>query len=161
MSAKLTPEQMLSETVGAAESDIVATEDMKVPESPVMEPKNEPGQSSQQQQQQMEQQQTIVQQQRKVLAQQQEIADQLNLAQQKQHQTANTPITHPNLQEVHDMISQVMETQSATNMKMFQDLIKSQGMRVPEKQYSSEYEPPRQHENRIEAKSCARMTQFV
>ena len=55
---------------------------------------------------------------------------------------------HPSLDEVTEMINRVMTIQTDANMKMLQDLIKQQGMRAPEKQYSTEYKPPRQHENR-------------
>ena len=79
---------------------------------------------------------------------------------------------HPSLEEVTEMIRRVMTIQGEqnqtqqlqiqeANMKMLKDLMELKGMRTPEKEWSTEYKPPRQHVNRIEAKSFSRMNQFV
>ena len=79
-------------TASKAAAAVIATEGLRVSDSPVMEPRHDPGQSS---------------------------------------QPVITPVLHPNLNEVKDLINQVMEKQSAVNMKMFRDLIQNQGLRVP------------------------------
>ena len=109
-------------TASKAAAAVIATEGLRVSDSPVMEPRNDPGQSS---------------------------------------QPVTTPVLHPNLNEVKDLINQVMEAQSAVNMKMFRDLIPNQGLRVPEERRQTEYKPQRQHENRIEPKSFATMQQIT
>ena len=87
--------------------------------------------------------------------------------QSSQYQPVATRV-HPSLDEVTEMINRVMtiqgqqqQQQQEANMKMFKDLLESKGMRTPEKEWSTAYKPPRQHENRIEAKSFSRMSQFV
>ena len=160
----------------------VAGDNTGVSDSPfgsvVEEPQNAPGQSSTDQQRVIDQ---LLEDKKQLIAQhtaatataaqaattaqhQQQTEHQTQMAQLQQQQTPQptaNKVTHPNLAEVKDLINEVMKQQSEVNMNMFKDLMSNQGFSRAEKHYPTEYKPPRQRENRIEAKSFQRMTQFV
>ena len=168
---KVTAEQLSQETASAAEGSIAATEDKAIPESPMSQRREDPSQSSnptlaQQQQSAIE---TLAHDQRQLLERQNTLEKKIlqvdeqkrEMDQRKQQETENPPKAKPDIDGMTEMMKAMMSSQSDVTMKMFKDMMKEQGFRTGEKTWSSEYKPPRLHENRIEAKSFSRMSQFV
>ena len=159
---KVTAEQLSQETASAAEGDIAATEDKAIPESPMSQRREDPSQSSnptlaQQQQSAIE---TLAKDQRQLLDLQNTLEKKIlqvdeqkrEMDQRKQQETENPPKAKPDIDGMTEMLKAMMVSQSDVTMKMFKDMMKEQGFRTGEKTWSSEYKPPRLHENRIEAK---------